>query len=191
MEDRETRTGRPGKQMACTRPQKLDSCAIPCCAFRASGSHGRIPSSSRYYLSFCGLPTPAANRPQDLHGVSCLTRSAGSDSLPRISMTGHKQALLGFRRPLRHPSKWSTFCPFGSATRSVASARIRVSHKRGIMESTRSDKQKGGKVIDSGGPPCDESQADGVPCEEMGADCEDCDRAEPEAREVYKSRGDR
>jgi hypothetical protein len=57
------------------------------------------------------------------------------------------------------------------------------------MESTKSDEREKVEVIDSGGPPCDESQADGVPCEEMGADCEDCDRAEPEAREVYKSRG--
>ena len=45
-----------------------------------------------------------------------------------------------------------------------------------------------GKVVDTGGPPCGEAQADGVPCEETGADCEDCDRAEPEAREVYKTR---
>ena len=59
------------------------------------------------------------------------------------------------------------------------------------MESTQSDERKGAKVMDTGGPPCDESQADGVPCEELGADCEDCDRAEPEAREVYRSRGDR
>lgn len=42
--------------------------------------------------------------------------------------------------------------------------------------------------IDTGGPPCNEAQADGVPCEEIGADCEDCERAEPEAREIYKAR---
>jgi hypothetical protein len=49
-------------------------------------------------------------------------------------------------------------------------------------------KAKAGKAVDTGGPPCNEAQADGVPCEETGADCEDCDRAEPEAREVYKAR---
>jgi len=58
------------------------------------------------------------------------------------------------------------------------------------MDSTQSNDQKEAEAIDTGGPPCDESQADGVPCEEMGADCEDCDRAKPEAREIYKSRGD-
>lgn len=44
------------------------------------------------------------------------------------------------------------------------------------------------KVVDTGGPPCGEAQADGVPCEEIGGDCEDCDRAEAESRELYKSR---
>ncbi len=44
------------------------------------------------------------------------------------------------------------------------------------------------RAVDTGGPPCGEAQADGVPCEETGTDCEDCDRAEPEAREVYKAR---
>jgi len=44
------------------------------------------------------------------------------------------------------------------------------------------------KVVDTGGPPCGEAQADGVPCEEIGGDCEDCDRAAPESREVYKTR---
>jgi hypothetical protein len=46
------------------------------------------------------------------------------------------------------------------------------------------------RYLDTGGPPCDESQADGVPCEEMGADCEDCERADPIAREAYKARGE-
>jgi hypothetical protein len=55
----------------------------------------------------------------------------------------------------------------------------------------QSDDRKEAEVMDTGGPPCDESQADGVPCEEMGGDCEDCDRAKPEAREVYMSRGNR
>jgi hypothetical protein len=45
------------------------------------------------------------------------------------------------------------------------------------------------KAVDTGGPPCGESQADGVPCEELGSDCEDCDQAEAESREVYKARG--
>lgn len=47
------------------------------------------------------------------------------------------------------------------------------------------------RYVDTGGPPCDEAQADGVPCEETGGDCEDCGRAEPEAREIYKARRDR
>lgn len=37
------------------------------------------------------------------------------------------------------------------------------------------------RTLESGGPPCPESQADGVPCEELGADCEDCDRAQAAA----------
>ncbi len=41
------------------------------------------------------------------------------------------------------------------------------------------------EVQDTGGPPCDEAQADGVPCEEVGGDCEDCDRADPERREDW------
>ena len=64
--------------------------------------------------------------------------------------------------------------------------------QRGIMEGRQSeDREETREAFDTGGPPCGESQADGVPCEEMGNDCEDCDQAEPEAREVYKSRGDR
>jgi hypothetical protein len=60
---------------------------------------------------------------------------------------------------------------------------------RGRMERLEDETQtEAGKVMDTGGPPCGEAQADGVPCEETGADCEDCDRAEPEAREVYKTR---
>ncbi len=47
---------------------------------------------------------------------------------------------------------------------------------------------KAERLVDTGGPPCGEAQADGVPCEEIGADCEDCERAEPEAREIYKAR---
>lgn len=35
-------------------------------------------------------------------------------------------------------------------------------------------------VIDTGGPPCEEAQADGVPCDEIGTDCEDCEKAHPE-----------
>jgi len=42
-----------------------------------------------------------------------------------------------------------------------------------------------GKVQKTGGPPCDEAQADGVPCEELGRDCEDCDQAGPERRESW------
>lgn len=57
------------------------------------------------------------------------------------------------------------------------------------MEEPQSKKRAiGVERIDTGGPPCDEAQADGVPCEEIGADCEDCERAEPEAREIYKAR---
>jgi hypothetical protein len=41
------------------------------------------------------------------------------------------------------------------------------------------------KDLDSGGPPCDESQADGVPCEELDRDCEDCDRAPADRRESW------
>ena len=41
------------------------------------------------------------------------------------------------------------------------------------------------KSLDSGGPPCDESQADGVPCEELDRDCEDCDRAPADRRESW------
>ena len=44
------------------------------------------------------------------------------------------------------------------------------------------------KAVDTGGPPCGEAQADGVPCEELGSDCEDCERADPESREIYKTR---
>jgi hypothetical protein len=50
---------------------------------------------------------------------------------------------------------------------------------------------KSRKVLDTGGPPCEEAQADGVPCEEIGADCEDCDRADEQSRVVYKTRTDR
>ncbi|UCC70980.1 MAG: hypothetical protein JSV86_11335 [Gemmatimonadota bacterium] len=57
------------------------------------------------------------------------------------------------------------------------------------MEDARSKKRANkDQVIDTGGPPCGEAQADGVPCEELGSDCEDCEQAEPEAREVYKAR---
>jgi hypothetical protein len=42
-----------------------------------------------------------------------------------------------------------------------------------------------GEAQTTGGPPCDEAQADGVPCEELGRDCEDCDQAEPERRESW------
>jgi len=60
------------------------------------------------------------------------------------------------------------------------------------MEARRSEESGDTReAFDTGGPPCGEAQADGVPCEEMGNDCEDCDQAEPEAREVYKSRGGR
>lgn len=34
------------------------------------------------------------------------------------------------------------------------------------------------RVVDTGGPPCGEAQADGVPCDELGRDCEDCDKVE-------------
>jgi hypothetical protein len=44
------------------------------------------------------------------------------------------------------------------------------------------------QTIDTGGPPCSESQADGVPCEEGGGDCEDCAKAEPAARDLYRAR---
>ena len=58
-------------------------------------------------------------------------------------------------------------------------------------EPRRETEAKKEAVLDTGGPPCEESQADGVPCEELDRDCEDCDRAEPEAREAYKARGTR
>jgi hypothetical protein len=52
------------------------------------------------------------------------------------------------------------------------------------------ERAKPDEYVDTGGPPCQESQADGVPCEEMGSDCEDCEQAEPVAREAYKARGE-
>lgn len=36
------------------------------------------------------------------------------------------------------------------------------------------------RPVESGGPPCPESQADGVPCDELGRDCDDCERGYPE-----------
>ncbi len=36
------------------------------------------------------------------------------------------------------------------------------------------------RPLESGGPPCPESQADGVPCDELGRDCDDCEKARPE-----------
>ena len=60
---------------------------------------------------------------------------------------------------------------------------------RGHMQGSKSEPHVSEeKVVDTGGPPCGEAQADGVPCEETGADCEDCEKAEPEARDVYKTR---
>ncbi len=49
------------------------------------------------------------------------------------------------------------------------------------MKGARSGKEDSRTTLESGGPPCPESQADGVPCEELGADCEDCDKAQPAA----------
>ncbi len=40
------------------------------------------------------------------------------------------------------------------------------------------------KLVDTGWPPCGESQADGVPCEELRRDCEDCERSEPPAEDT-------
>lgn len=45
--------------------------------------------------------------------------------------------------------------------------------------------------VESGGPPCPESQADGVPCDELGRDCEDCERGHPEKRGLEKRRTER
>ena len=36
------------------------------------------------------------------------------------------------------------------------------------------------RPLESGGPPCPESQADGVPCDELGRDCDDCERGRTE-----------
>ena len=38
------------------------------------------------------------------------------------------------------------------------------------------------RVTETGGPPCDEAQADGVPCEELDRDCEECEHANPVRR---------
>lgn len=47
------------------------------------------------------------------------------------------------------------------------------------MEHAQTGKRSSGRrVIDTGGPPCGEAQADGVPCDELGRDCEDCDKIE-------------
>jgi hypothetical protein len=43
------------------------------------------------------------------------------------------------------------------------------------------------RPVESGGPPCPESQADGVPCDEIGRDCEDCDRGHPKERALAES----
>lgn len=54
------------------------------------------------------------------------------------------------------------------------------------MEKPRPEESKRPKRIRStGGPPCEEAQADGVPCDELGRDCEDCENAEPERREDW------
>lgn len=48
------------------------------------------------------------------------------------------------------------------------------------MSANRTKDKELEKPVESGGPPCPESQADGVPCEELGRDCEDCERGQPQ-----------
>lgn len=48
------------------------------------------------------------------------------------------------------------------------------------VERIRTRKEE--RPLESGGPPCPESQADGVPCDELGRDCDDCERGQPRER---------
>jgi hypothetical protein len=47
------------------------------------------------------------------------------------------------------------------------------------------------RPVESGGPPCPESQADGVPCDELDRDCEECERAQPGERGLERRKPER